>query len=297
VTIQGNDGSTYLTVKDSVTTGGGPFSILMGVDANGGIVSTMTNHDLQLRSGGNNTHMILKADGKVGVGTTAPGFLLDVADRIQLRQGASGSAGMWLFQSIPNKAQAFIGMANDTLVGLWGNVSAGWGLVMDVGSGNVAIGLGAASATAGKLDVGGAVHASSFPTSSDQRFKTNVAPIADALEKVGHINGVVFDWNELYQSLGRSTGRREMGVIAQHVEKVCPELVSDWHEEGYKAVDYGRLTALLVEAVKELKAKNDSLERRLEAMEEGRGAPQKESVPAAARHRSRPSAKSEPQEG
>src|SRR5262249_27066212 len=115
--------------------------------------------------------------------------------------------------------------------------------------------------------------ASSFPTSSDARFKTSVAPIEDALDKIEAIQGVAFDWNELYQSLGRSTGRREIGVIAQDVEKVCPELVSEWHDEGYKAVDYGRLTALLVEAVKELKAKNESLEQRIEALEEGGRAP------------------------
>jgi hypothetical protein len=84
------------------------------------------------------------------------------------------------------------------------------------------------------LDVSGVVHASSTATSSDERFKTNVAPLADALEKVAATRAVSFDWKGLYESLGRSTGRREIGVITQDVEKVFPELVSTWHEEGYR---------------------------------------------------------------
>jgi hypothetical protein len=124
----------------------------------------------------------------------------------------------------------------------------------------------------GTLDVAFAVHASDFSTSSDERFKTNVVPLTDVLGKLDSIRGIVFDWNELYGSLGRSTGRREIGVIAQDVEKVFPELVSAWDEQGYKAVDYGRLTGVLVEAIKELKAKNESLERRLEALEKLLGA-------------------------
>ena len=270
LSVQGSGGATYLTVRDTATAGGGPWEILMGVDANGGIVSTMTNHDLQLRSGGNLTHVIVKTDGKVGIGTLIPGFILDVVDRIRLRGGPPGSAGLWLFTTTLNADHAFIGLATDNQVGFWGNTGAQWGLLMDTTTGNVGIGIQAA-APGQRLDVGGNVHASSFPTSSDQRFKTNVAPLTGALEKIDGIRGVVFDWNELYESLGRSTGRREIGVIAQDVEKVFPELVSTWHEEGYKAVDYGRLTAVLVEAIKELKAKNEALERRVDALEKSLG--------------------------
>jgi hypothetical protein len=101
------------------------------------------------------------------------------------------------------------------------------------------------------LDVMGPAHASSFPTSSDSRLKKNVKKLSDVLEKLEKIRGVSFEWNELYKSLGRSTDRREIGVIAQEVEAVFPELVTTWGEENYRAVDYGRLTAVLIEAVKE----------------------------------------------
>jgi hypothetical protein len=77
---------------------------------------------------------------------------------------------------------------------------------------------------------------------------------------------VTFEWNEAYESLGRSTKRREIGVIAQEVEAVFPELVTIWGEHDYRAVDYGRLTAVLIEAVKELNAKHDKLEADNEAL-------------------------------
>ena len=86
----------------------------------------------------------------------------------------------------------------------------------------------------------------------------NVAQLMNVLDKVEKIRGVAFDWNELYKSLGRSTGHREIGLVAQEVEAVFPELVTHWGEEGYRAVDYGRLTGVLVEAVKELRAEKDS---------------------------------------
>ncbi len=291
VTVQGI-GATYLNVKDS----GGPFEILLGVDASGGILSTVTNHDLQLRSGINKTHVIVKADGKVGIGTTTPGYLLDVDGPIRLRGTGSmpfgTPAGLWLYQApnqtTPGKDQAYIGMSSDEIVGLFAATSfLANSLMMNTTTGNVGVGIQPAPAGGARLDVAGVVHASSFLSSSDARFKTNVTPIGDALEKIEGIRGVAFDWNKMYESLGRSTARREIGVIAQDVEKVCPELVSTWHKKGYKAVDYGRLTALLVEAIKELKARNENLERRIDALEKSRGLPQKGNAPPAAVQRSR----------
>jgi len=117
------------------------------------------------------------------------------------------------------------------------------------------------------LDVGGSAHASSFPTSSDIRLKTNIKKLENVLDKLDRIQGVSFDWNETYESMGRSTGHREIGVIAQEVEEVFPELITTWSDEDYRAVDYGRLTAVLIEAVKELKAENAELKTRITALE------------------------------
>ncbi|MEW6367466.1 MAG: tail fiber domain-containing protein [Acidobacteriota bacterium] len=108
------------------------------------------------------------------------------------------------------------------------------------------------------LDVAGAAHASSFVTSSDARLKDNVIRLDQVLDKLEGVRGVSFDWNERYESLGRSTGHREIGVIAQELEIAFPELVSQWSDQDYLAVDYGRLTAVLIEAVKELRAEKNA---------------------------------------
>ena len=84
--------------------------------------------------------------------------------------------------------------------------------------------------------------------SSDKRLKDNIKPIKNALDKVNKISGVTFEWNETSH---KETGKKDVGVIAQEIEEILPELV-DNRSNGYKAVDYPKLTALLIEAVKDL---------------------------------------------
>jgi len=87
-----------------------------------------------------------------------PGLKLDVADRMRVRQGNSPSAGIWFYQKAPDDHdRGFVGMADDNHVGFWGNTGAGWGLVMDTGSGNVGIGTSEPQAT---LHVNGDIMAS-----------------------------------------------------------------------------------------------------------------------------------------
>lgn len=83
LTIQ-DAASAYLNLK------GGSQEVLLGADSNGGIVSTMTNHDLHLRAGGNVDRMVIKADGKIGIGTNTPVSTLEVAGDFTLDKIASG---------------------------------------------------------------------------------------------------------------------------------------------------------------------------------------------------------------
>jgi hypothetical protein len=116
----------------------------------------------------------------------------------------------------------------------------------------------------GTWAVSGAITATGEVTAyfSDQRLKTNIVPIADALDKVESISGYTFDPNETALALGIED-RHQMGVIAQEIEAVAPELVCDSAFAGYKTVRYDKLTALLIEAVKELSAKVKTLEAQL----------------------------------
>lgn len=98
----------------------------------------------------------------------------------------------------------------------------------------------------------GTLFATDFDSTSDERLKKNIKPIEGALEKVSKLVGVEFDWI--------NTDKKSIGVIAQQVEEVVPELVHT-NSKGYKSVSYGNLAALLIEAIKELsensKAGND----------------------------------------
>ena len=87
---------------------------------------------------------------QISIDLRAEGGALDVPRRMRVRQGGTGSAGIWFHQDQPNADRAFVGMADDNSVGFWGNTGAGWGLRMDITSGNVGIGTASPSA---KLDV------------------------------------------------------------------------------------------------------------------------------------------------
>ena len=91
--------------------------------------------------------------------------------------------------------------------------------------------------------------------SSDERLKDNITPIENSLEKVGQLKGYEFDWNdnqEVYEG-------HDVGVIAQEVEKVVPEIVETRKHDGYKAVKYEKLVPLLINAINELKAEIEEL--------------------------------------
>jgi hypothetical protein len=91
--------------------------------------------------------------------------------------------------------------------------------------------------------------------SSDIRLKENVEEIINGLDKVLNLRGVTFQWKER----SAADDSRHMGFIAQEVEKVAPELVSN-DARGYKQVNYANFVAVLTEAVKDLFHKwfNDS---------------------------------------
>jgi hypothetical protein len=77
---------------------------------------------------------------QISIDLRAEGGALDVPRRMRVRQGGTGSAGIWFYQDQPQADRAFVGMADDNNVGFWGNTGAGWGLRMDTSSGDVSIG-------------------------------------------------------------------------------------------------------------------------------------------------------------
>ena len=92
---------------------------------------------------------------------------------------------------------------------------------------------------------------------SDVRLKENITTLENGLSKVLQLRGVNFTWKSEPQMGNR------IGFIAQEVEKILPEMVFTNPVDGYKGVNYAEISAVLVEAVKELKAENDKLKNQL----------------------------------
>jgi hypothetical protein len=115
-------------------------------------------------------------------------------------------------------------------------------------SGSLAVGNITPSATVGRIDASNDVVA--FST-SDIRFKENINPIDNALEKLDQIGGYTFDWKteEELVSLHGFKGH-DIGVIAQEIEAILPEVVTT-RDSGYKAVKYEKIVPLLIQAIKE----------------------------------------------
>jgi hypothetical protein len=100
------------------------------------------------------------------------------------------------------------------------------------------------NASTGTLTVGGDLN-----SGSDERLKKNIETVENALETIQNIRGVRFNWKE--------SGKPSLGVIAQELEEIIPELVSG---DENKTVTYNGLIAILIEAVKELKERVEVLE-------------------------------------
>jgi hypothetical protein len=106
--------------------------------------------------------------------------------------------------------------------------------------------------TVGRIDATNDVIAYS---TSDERFKDNITPISDAIDKISGIRGVEFDWKELTpeeRKILHSNEGHDVGVIAQEIEKILPEVVTT-RDSGYKAVRYEKIIPLLIEAIKDNK--------------------------------------------
>ncbi len=157
--------------------------------------------------------MTIKTNGNVGIGISSPESKLDVNGTLK----AANTNGSLIFAS----------------------------------SGNVGVG----TTTPGyKLVVSGDIYATGdIIAYSDERLKSNVSTLSNALDKVNQMRGVSYTLTK--------TGQKSIGLIAQEVQKILPEIVAE--KEEYLGVAYGNIVGLLVEAIKELNEKVRSLENKL----------------------------------
>lgn len=110
------------------------------------------------------------------------------------------------------------------------------------------------------LEVGGNIRADgdviAFAT-SDERLKTNITKIADPVDKLNQLNGYEFDWSDESEFKGH-----DVGVLAQEVEQVLPEVVTT-RDNGHKAVKYDKMIPLLIECIKQQQIEIDQLKKQI----------------------------------
>ncbi len=110
----------------------------------------------------------------------------------------------------------------------------------------------AGSITCANLTASFTVEAADFNSTSDENLKTNIETVQNPLNTLQQLRGVTFDW--------KATNKSSVGVIAQELEKVLPELVNDGE---HKSVNYNGLVGVLIEAVKELSSEVQELKSQL----------------------------------
>jgi hypothetical protein len=135
-------------------------------------------------------------------------------------------------------------VGNDATIG--GSLTVTEGLTVS-GSGMTITGN---STINGNLGIVGTMTAATCVCPSDIRYKHNIVNVPEALAKIDQINGVYYDWKTQEYPDKQFSDERQIGLIAQELEAVFPELVYTG-ADGYKSVNYAAMTAVLVEAIKE----------------------------------------------
>jgi len=175
--------------------------------------------------------------GKVGIGTSTPAALLTVSSTNTALgiEHTGGGNTPYISWSVNGTRQAYMG---------WGIPGTSFQLAMENGN--------ALSILASDTTASGNVTAVAFLYSSDKRLKENVVPLSGGLAKLDAITPITFSF------ISDTTHARRLGVIAQDVEKVYPQAVI-MGTDGYLKVDYSSLVPVLIDATKELKADNENL--------------------------------------
>jgi hypothetical protein len=118
-----------------------------------------------------------------------------------------------------------------------------------------------------KLDVTGVIRCDNVSTTSDARLKKDITPLYNALDKITQLNGVEYLWRTEEYPNHQFSEDKQVGLIAQEVEPIIPEVV-DQDSEGYRSIAYDALTPYLIEAIKEQQKEIDLLRQQVKALQE-----------------------------
>jgi len=235
-----------------------------------------------------NSNIYEGANGNIGIGTTTTGAKLTFLSSSnsaappdisfsQSYANTAGTAAKQLIKLFYDGTSCYgLGVSSGQLeimtysTGIHAFYNGGTLVAQLNANGNLGVGVTPSSY---KGDFNGQVHATSFPTSSDIRFKKNIIPISNALNKVLKLQGVTYEWNEFINNIrdGYTLNTPILGFIAQDVEKIVPEVITKWELndecKDARAIDYPRIVALLTEAIKEQQLQINDLKNRVIMLE------------------------------
>lgn len=242
-----------------------------------GIRENDVNDGLLIASGGgnymsDNTYdkaiLFARNDGNVGINTTTPSQKLDVTGGAIIR--SANTSYFWterpdsdfdMIQSTTSTKRSLSihasSSGSDVLAVYANNGSFVPALHIKNTTGNVGMGTQNPSQ---KLHVIGNILASGTITSSDVRYKQDIKSLENSSEIIKALNPVSYHFKEEYIEKGQFDDKLHFGVIAQDLEKVLPNLVYE-DNEGFKAVNYTEIIALLIKSNQELQKRIEELEK------------------------------------
>ena len=248
-----------LTVKTptsnyGVTHTNGTVTVGTFIDTYGGWFGTKTNHPLFFRTNNNvSAQVALLVNGNFGIGTSSPSALLHLKAQedtwnkhIRLEDDNTTEYASIIYDN----ADALKFRNNQSGYGFSFRNAANSNVLTISSAGNVVAG--------GTLTAGAVCVAGGLTCISDFRYKKNFKPIENSLANILKINGLRYDWRREEFPEKQFSDKNQIGFIAQDLEKIYPEMVFT-DAQGYKSVDYSRLTPVLVEAIKEQQKQIEAL--------------------------------------
>ena len=262
VTIMSGEQASYAGIVTaqlfkSTVTGAAPFIVAsdtkvtnLNADLLDGLDTSSTDqsgNSVVIRSGGDFSAKNVTLSARLSADNVVSGKYYKVGDNVFLSEAANGVVRLSNYQSYDGATTT----VNSATVGSGLELSGQTFRVYKHNGSTTITNLLSIDAS------GNGTFAGEVTANSDERIKTNIKTIENGLDKVLQLRGVEYDRTDIE--------KHQIGVIAQEVEKVIPDVVNE-NEDGLKSVAYGNLVAVLIEAVKDLKGEITELRAELDEL-------------------------------